>query len=186
MSTIPVQLLCQLFCILFGAGQFAWAQDLGIDRPRTLHADVGGFVSKVLPMDGGGVGLRFDISTSPRLAFEVGVEWMEAGRRQFLPDQIVWFYSAQARHVLQVTDRDDSFWFVTYGVAGWVERNGTFTGLETRLVPPFAPLTGIGAQRRVSTHLAIRGDASLIWMFGSEVPLATPRLTGGLSILIGS
>ena len=58
-------------------GQFASAQDLGIDRPRTLHADVGGFVSKILPMDSGGIGLRLDISTSPRLAFEVGVEWTE-------------------------------------------------------------------------------------------------------------
>jgi len=184
MSTTPVRVLGQLVCLVF-AGQFASAQDLGIDRPRTLHADVGGFVSKILPMDSGGIGLRLDISTSPRLAFEVGVEWTEVGRRQLLPDQIVWLYSVQARHVLQAIDRDDSFWFATYGVAGWVERDGTFTGLETRVVPPFAPLTGIGGQRRVSRHLAIRGDAGLVWMFGSEVPLATPRLTGGLSILVG-
>jgi hypothetical protein len=137
-------------------------------------------------MDGGGIGLRLDMSANPRVALEIGVEWMEAARRQFLPDQIVWLYSIQARHVLQATDREGSFWFATYGVAGWVERDGTFTGLETRVVPPFAPLTGIGGQRRVSAHLAIRGDAGLIWMFGPEVSLATPRLNGGLSILIGS
>jgi hypothetical protein len=110
---------------------------------------------------------------------------MDGGRREHLPDQIVWLYFLQARQQLAESDDSRSTLFATYGTAGWIERNGTITGLRASLVPPLAPLVGIGAQRSLWSHTAIRGDVHLLWMFGDDVPLATVRVSGGLSLLIG-
>jgi hypothetical protein len=79
MSTISVQVLCQLICVVLSAGHFASAQDLGTDRAGTLHADVGGFVSKVLPMDSAGMGLRLDIPANPR--DQMRINTARTGRR---------------------------------------------------------------------------------------------------------
>jgi hypothetical protein len=166
--------------LLLGSAGTTRAQDDPDAEPRRI--DVGIDVSKFGAMHGGGLGARVTTGAGRDAAFEAGLAWMDLGRTEHLPDQIVWLYFARAKLRLEDADRLDTF--VTVGIDGWAERNGTPNGLAITLGPPLLPETGIGAEWRVAPRLALRVDARLIWAFSSDLPLVMPVLSGGVSVPI--
>jgi hypothetical protein len=170
--------------IVFVAASTAAARDLTEEsqliRPK-LEVGVVGSLAKDMPV---GVGARMGVRTDNRkVAFEAEAEWTDTNRQLYLPDQIVWHYVLQVTHAVRSSGQSGAKLFATYGVSGWSMRNATLAGLRTSLIPPFMPTIGVGAQRPIGSHLALRADVQVIVWFGEEV-FAVPRLAIGASVPI--
>jgi hypothetical protein len=168
--------------IVFGATSTAAAQDLTEDgqlnRPN-VEVGVFGSLARDLPL---GIGARMSIRTADRrVAFEIEAEWADTNRQLYLPDQIVWHYVLQVRHDVRSSGQSGAKLFATYGVSGWSMRNSTPTGLRTSFIPPVMPTIGLGAQRTIASHLALRADVQAIAWCGEEGFLI-PRLAIGASV----
>jgi hypothetical protein len=108
-----------------------------------------------------GFGLRVTGGTGGPSSVEGGLEWTDALNAEHYADQIIWFFFWQVKHALWTDEA--SHVFATYGTAGWAERQSVPPGrLESSIVPPILPIVGVGWQRVVAKHLAIRCDGQLL------------------------
>ena len=152
-------------------------------RPRSASTvEVAATVTAFPPQRIFGVGMRATAGNARR-AFEVGIEWTDALNHEHYADQMTWFYFWQMKHS-QSFERESSRLFLTYGSAGWVERQRVPPGrLRSTIVPPILPMVGFGWQRTVVNDVSIRIDGQLlIWPFGGL--LVMPRVNAGVSIPI--
>jgi hypothetical protein len=145
-------------------------------------------VSGFIGSDVFGVGLRVTGVRNARIAVEAEIDWTDTAHKQHYVDQITWFYFWQVKHTLQ--SQGSSSLFATYGTAGWIQRaqsgrafaEGRF---DSDLIMPILPLVGIGWQRALGQHVAVRLDGQLLlWPF--ESGFISPRVGGGISIPLGS
>lgn len=176
-------------------GVLAVALSLGKAGPATAQSvttgspkvEIGGVVSGFPGSRVLGLGLRVTSVNSGRFAVEGEIDWTDALHEQHYVDQITWFFSWQVKHILQ--SEGASTLFATYGTAGWIERSqspqsfvqGRF---DSNLIPPFLPIVGMGWQRVVGEHVAIRVDGQLL-IGPFEGANVIPRAGGGVSIPVG-
>ena len=131
-----------------------------------------------------GLGLRVTSVNSGRFAVEGQIDWTDALHEQHYVDQIKWFFFWQVKHLLW--SEGASSFFATYGdKAGWIERSqspesfrqGRF---DSNMIAPFLPILGIGGQRVIGEHMAIRVDGQFLIL-----PAIAVRVGGGISIPVG-
>jgi hypothetical protein len=132
------------------------------------------------------LGIRMTIHGNGRTALEFQVDWSDLLTKAHYVDQQTWFYSWQVRHSFAHRDPRSAL-FVSYGTLGWAERTqqpGTDDHFTSFVLLPFIPLVGIGGQRVIGAHAAIRGDLQfMIWPFESGA--IHPRLSAGVTVPIG-
>jgi hypothetical protein len=132
------------------------------------------------------MGVRTTIHGNGRTALELQLDWSDVLRDQRYVDQQTWFYSWQARHSFAHREPRSALFF-SYGTLGWVQREqeyGNPDGFNSAVILPFLPLVGLGGQRVLGAHAAIRGDVQfLLWPF--ETGAVHPRLSGGVTIPLG-
>lgn len=160
----------------------AEAQDSAV-APKNVEASAA-VVSPFTGSDLLGLGARVTVRTSPRSAFEVGLDWTDALHRERWADQIMWLYFWQMKHTIWA-DRRTSV-FATYGTSGWIQRQSVPPGrLKPAVVPPFLPVLGLSSQHVMSSRVAIRLDGQiLIWPFESGTLFA--RVGAGVTVPVRS
>ena len=133
------------------------------------------------------IGIRTTIHGNKRTALDLQLDWADWLRHARYVDQQIWFYSWQVRHSFVQHDPWSSL-LVSYGTLGWTERTtrrgGRSGEFDSYVLLPFLPLVGVGGQRILGSHAAVRGDLQfLVWPFESGA--VHPRFSGGVSIPIG-
>jgi hypothetical protein len=124
-----------------------------------------------------GLGMRVAGGNGRRFV-EGGVDWTDALNSKHFADQITWFYFWQMKHTL--TTNETSRVFVSYGTAGWLERQTVPPGrLKSSIVPPILPSVGLGWQSTAGKHVSLRIDGQvLFWPF--EGAFAIPHVNIGV------
>ncbi len=106
-------------------------------------------------------------TTDLRLTLPRNPLWATEGVLQMKPGERYGLYAIQFKRRLIRFDRSDSTRFIVFGFTGAFGRG--------RILAPVAPLIGVGYERRVAQHVAVRIDGQVFALVGRlSLTLAVP------------